>query len=146
MSKADGNVKSDAMRQDSRNSEARVQFIGDENGVDGGNGWAWCDGRLPASGADAAAVLAAVVIAWFLLYVNSAAELMAVPGGSLSSIFIVYAAGTAAGRLMTAVGGLPALFGMMLAGIALRNCGLYTVTVPWCIQLVSAMRSGSPVV
>lgn len=99
----------------------------------------WCDGRLPATVANHVALLVAVAIAWLLMYVNVAPELTAFPGGSLTSIFLVYVTGTVAGRLITKVGGLPPLLGMMLAGIVLRNTGLYTVN-GWCSDLVAAMR------
>lgn len=119
--------------------DGRVKF--NDGGASGGRTavMGWCDDKLPATAANAAAVVVAVAIAWCLLYVTTSKELMAVPGGSLASIFMVYVAGTVAGRLITKVGGLPPLLGMMLAGIALRNTGLYTVT-GWCFHLVSTMR------
>jgi len=123
--------------------DTRVQFNG---GGGGGTGNAtpthWCDDKLPATVANLLAAVLAVAIAWCLLYVNVSPELMHVPGGSLASIFLVYLTGTLAGRLMTKIGGLPPLFGMMLAGILLQNTGLYNVT-GWCAQLVSTMREGA---
>lgn len=116
-----------------------VQFHGG-NGDDGVPARSqWCDEKVPATVANLAAVLAAVAIAWLLLYVNVAPELMAVPGGGLASIFVVYLSGTVAGRLMAKVGGLPPLLGMMVAGIVVRNAGLYTVT-DWCVDLVATLR------
>lgn len=99
-----------------------------------------CDDRWPAAVADAAAVLLLVAVAWCLLEVNVASNLMAVPGGSVASVFELCAVGAAAGQAAAAVSGLPPLLGMMMAGIVLQNCGLYTVTVGWCIQLVTIMR------
>lgn len=117
-----------------------VQFHGGHGGDDGAPApGQWCDDKLPATVANLAAVLVAVAIAWFLLYVNVAPELMAVPGGGLASIFLVYLSGTVAGRLMAKVGGLPPLLGMMVAGIVVRNAGLYTVT-GWCADLVATLR------
>jgi len=115
--------------------DARLKFVGGGGGVRTER----CDDKAPATAANAIAALVAVAIAWCLLYVTTSPELMAVPGGGLASIFMVYVAGTVAGRLITKVGGLPPLLGMMLAGIALRNAGLYTVT-GWCFRLVSTMR------
>ncbi|XP_025202600.1 sodium/hydrogen exchanger 9B2-like [Melanaphis sacchari] len=126
--------------------DARVQFTGSCNaGVSGGDGstsTSCFDERLPAAAANALAILLAVAIAWTLLYVNVPSELMVVPGGSLASIFLVYVTGTAAGKLIAKVGGLPPLLGMMLAGIALQNSGLYNVT-GWCFELVSIMRQAA---
>lgn len=130
--------------------DGHVKFIEGGAGATGGHRSAaatatrtqtmgWCDDKVPATVANAAAAVVSVVIAWCLLYVTTSPELMAVPGGSLASVFMVYVAGTVAGRLITKVGGLPPLLGMMLAGIALRNTGLYTVT-GWCTHLVSTMR------
>ncbi|MBO8695546.1 hypothetical protein INO35_14330, partial [Staphylococcus aureus] len=51
---------------------------------------AWCDARLPATAANIAAATVGVGLAWSLLYVNVSSELMTVPGGSLSSIFMLY--------------------------------------------------------
>lgn len=98
------------------------------------------DHRWPATAADAIAVLLSVAVAWCLLRVNVTPSLMAVPGGSVASIFMLYVAGLAAGHAVDVVGGLPPLLGMMLAGIALQNFGLYTVTAPWCVRLVAIMR------
>lgn len=100
---------------------------------------AWCDARLPATAANIAAAIVGVGLAWSLLYVNVSSELMAVPGGSLSSIFMLYVTGAVAGKLIYEIVGLPPRFGMLLAGIALQNAGLYTVT-GWCSQLVSFIR------
>lgn len=99
----------------------------------------WCDARLPATAANIAAATVGVGLAWSLLYVNVSSELMTVPGGSLSSIFMLYVTGTVAGKLIYEIVGLPPRFGMLLAGIALQNTGLYTVT-GWCSQLVSFIR------
>ncbi|XP_022175088.1 sodium/hydrogen exchanger 9B2-like [Myzus persicae] len=104
---------------------------------------AWCDARLPATAANVAAAVVGVAIAWSLLYVNvQSAELMTVPGGSLSSIFMLYVTGTVAGKLIYEIVGLPPRFGMLLAGIALQNAGLYTVS-GWCSHLVSFIREVS---
>ncbi|XP_025202542.1 sodium/hydrogen exchanger 9B2-like [Melanaphis sacchari] len=103
---------------------------------------AWCDERLPATAANAAAAVVGVAIAWSLLYVNVSPTLMAVPGGSLSSIFMLYVTGTVAGWLINKIVGLPPRFGMLLAGIALQNAGLYTVT-GWCSHLVTFIREVS---
>jgi len=100
---------------------------------------AWCDARLPATAANIAAATVGVCLTWSLLYVNVSSELMTVPGGSLSSIFMLYVTGTVAGKLIYEIVGLPLRFGMLLAGIALQNTGLYTVT-GWCSQLVSFIR------
>ncbi|KAF0699042.1 sodium/hydrogen exchanger 9B2-like [Aphis craccivora] len=100
---------------------------------------AWCDDRLPATAANVAAAIVGVALAWSLLYVNVSPELMAVPGGSLSSIFMLYVIGAVAGWLINRIVGLPPRFGMLLTGIALQNAGLYTVT-GWCSQLVSFIR------
>lgn len=115
---------------------ARVQF--NQGGGDVAT-MGWCDDKLPATVSNFAAWTVAVAIAWFLLYVNVDTELMAVPTGSLSSIFLLYVVGTLAGKLITKIGGLPPLFGMMLAGIILQNTGMYNVS-GWCLQLVSKMR------
>ncbi|XP_060853698.1 sodium/hydrogen exchanger 9B2-like isoform X1 [Rhopalosiphum padi] len=104
---------------------------------------AWSDARWPATAADAIAVLLSVVVAWCLLWVNVTPALMAVPGGSVASIFLLYVAGLAAGHAVDVVGGLPPLLGMMVAGIALQNFGLYTVTANWCIHLVTIMREAA---
>lgn len=128
--------------------DARVQFTAEScsaTGVSGGDDAAsasCCDNRLPATAANVTAALLAVAITWTLLYVNVSPELMAVPGGSLASIFVLYVTGTVAGWLISKVGGLPPLLGMMLAGIALQNSGLYNVT-GWCFQLVSTMREAA---
>lgn len=100
----------------------------------------WSDGRWPATVADTIAVVLSVAVAWCLLLVNVSPALMAVPGGSVASIFMLYVAGLAAGHAVDVVGGLPPLLGMMVAGIALQNVGLYTVTASWCVQLVAIMR------
>ncbi|XP_050056472.1 sodium/hydrogen exchanger 9B1-like isoform X3 [Aphis gossypii] len=101
------------------------------------------DHRWPATAADAIAVLLSVAVAWCLLRVNVTPSLMAVPGGSVASMFMLYVAGLAAGHAVDAAGGLPPLLGMMLAGIALQNFGLYTVTAPWCVHLVAIMREAA---
>lgn len=124
--------------------DARVQFTDScgAAGVSGGDAATLasrCDNRLMATAANLAAAILAVAIAWTLLYVNISPELMAMPGGSLASIFVLYVTGTVAGWLITKIGGLPPLLGMMLAGIALQNSGLYNVT-GWCFHLVSTMR------
>ncbi|XP_029342199.1 sodium/hydrogen exchanger 9B2-like [Acyrthosiphon pisum] len=103
----------------------------------------WSDNRWPATSADAIAVVLSVVVAWCLLRVNVAPALMAVPGGSVASIFMLYVAGLAAGCVVDVVGGLPPLLGMMVAGIALQNVGLYTVTANWCVNLVAIMREAA---
>lgn len=117
--------------------DARVKFI--DGGRDAAGMIDWCDGKWPATVANMVAAIVAVVIVWLLLHVEMPSNLMVVPGGSLSSIFMVYVAGTVAGILITKIGGLPPLLGMMLAGIALRNTGFYTVD-GWCFQLVATMR------
>ncbi|XP_026804473.1 sodium/hydrogen exchanger 9B2-like [Rhopalosiphum maidis] len=126
--------------------DARVQFTDSCNaGVSNGDGstsTSCFDERLPSIAANVVAMILAVAIAWTLLYVNVSPELMAVPGGSLASIFMLYVTGTVAGQLITKVGGLPPLLGMMLAGIALQNSGLYNVT-GWCFHLVSTMREAA---
>lgn len=133
----DGNAA--APEQAEMRGRQSVQFHGG-NGDDGAPARnQWCDEKVPATVANLAAVLAAVAIAWLLLYVNVASELMAVPGGGLASIFVVYLSGTVAGRLTAKVGGLPPLLGMMVAGIVVRNAGLYTVT-GWCEDLVAKLR------
>lgn len=114
--------------------DVHVQFTDSGADVNG-----CCDNRLPATVANVAAALMGVAIMWTLLYVNVSPELMAVPSGSLASIFVLYVTGTLAGQLIAKVAGLPPLLGMMLAGIALRNSGLYNVT-GWCSHLVSTMR------
>jgi len=124
--------------------DARVQFTDScgAAGVSSGNTAVLasrCDNRLLSTMANLVAAILAVAIAWTLLYVNISPELMAMPGGSLASIFVLYVTGTVAGWLITKVGGLPPLLGMMLAGIALQNSGLYNVT-GWCFHLVSTMR------
>ncbi|XP_015364906.1 PREDICTED: mitochondrial sodium/hydrogen exchanger 9B2-like [Diuraphis noxia] len=127
--------------------DTRVQFTDScgAAGVSGSDAAALasrCDNRLLATAANLAAAILAVAIAWTLLYVNVSPELMAMPGGSLASIFVLYVTGTVAGWLITKVGGLPPLLGMMLAGIALQNSGLYNVT-GWCFHLVSTMREAA---
>lgn len=99
----------------------------------------WCDRKWPATVANLVAVIVSVVIVWGFLYVEISPALMTVPGGSLSTIFMVYVAGSVAGMLITKIGNMPPLLGMMLAGIVLRNTGLYTVD-GWCVQLVASMR------
>ncbi|XP_022174709.1 sodium/hydrogen exchanger 9B2-like isoform X2 [Myzus persicae] len=103
----------------------------------------WSDKRWPATAADAVAVLLSAAVAWCLLLVNVSPGLMAVPGGSVASIFMLYVAGLAAGHAVDVVGGLPPLLGMMVAGIALQNLGMYTVTANWCINLVAIMREAA---
>ncbi|XP_060861285.1 sodium/hydrogen exchanger 9B2-like isoform X2 [Metopolophium dirhodum] len=103
----------------------------------------WSDNRWPATSADAIAVVLSVAVAWCLLHVNVAPALMAVPGGSVASIFMLYVAGLATGCAVDVVGGLPPLLGMMVAGIALQNFGLYTVTANWCVNLVAIMREAA---
>lgn len=119
--------------------DARVQFRDTRDADVGSTHASRCGGRLPVIAANIAATVLAVAISWTLLYVNVSPELMSVPGGSLASIFMLYVTGTVSGQLITKVGGLPPLLGMMLAGIALQNSGLYNVT-GWCFQLVSTMR------
>lgn len=126
-----------------------VRFVengdrGDDRGDRGRPLLARLDDGTPAAAANLAAVLLSALIAWCLLLVNVTPELMAVPGGSVASMFLLYAAGVAAGRAVAAVGGLPPLLGMMVAGIALQNCGLYTVTADWCVRLVAIMRCALP--
>lgn len=106
----------------------------------GGRGRSLADDRWPSAVAGAASALVAVLVAWCLLYVNVTPALMAVPGGSVASVFLLYVVSVVAGQAVAAVGGLPPLLGMMVAGIALQNCGLYTVTADWCVHLVSIMR------
>ncbi|XP_015365605.1 PREDICTED: mitochondrial sodium/hydrogen exchanger 9B2-like [Diuraphis noxia] len=103
----------------------------------------WSDNRWPATVAEAIAVVLSVAVAWCLLLVNVTPALMAVPGGSVASIFMLYVAGLAAGHIVDVVGGLPPLLGMMVAGIALQNFGLYTVTANWCDHLVAIMREAA---
>ncbi|CAI6343142.1 unnamed protein product [Macrosiphum euphorbiae] len=103
----------------------------------------WSDNRWPATSADAIAVVLSVAVAWCLLRVNVAPALMAVPGGSVASIFMLYVVGQAAGCVVDVAGGLPPLLGMMVAGIALQNFGLYTVTANWCVNLVAIMREAA---
>lgn len=124
-------------RREQQQYDARVQF--NEGGRRDVTAMGWCDDKLPATMANAAAAIVSVAIVWCLLRVNTTPELMAVPGGSLASIFVLYVVGTVAGWLIGKIGGLPPLLGMMLAGIFLRNVGLYTVT-GWCFHLVSTMR------
>jgi len=119
-------------------AEHRVRFT--ETGGRGSGLLARCDDRWPAVAAHAASVALAACVVWYLLRVNLAPALTAVPGGSVASVFLLYVAGAAAGRAAAAVDGLPPLLGMMVAGIALQNCGLYTVTEDWCVQLVAIMR------
>lgn len=128
-----------AEQQQRQQANATVQFDDVGGGRDGVSAVRWCDGKLPATAANVAAALVAVAITWCLLYVNTTPELMTPPTGSLASIFVLYVTATVAGQLITRVGGLPPLLGMMLAGIALRNTGLYNVT-GWCAHLVSTMR------
>lgn len=115
-----------------RHRDIRVHFVNDGRGR--------IDDWWPSTAADVAATLLTVAIAWYLLCANLDGGLMSVPGGSVASLFVLYAAGLAGGRLMSAIGGLPPLLGMMVAGIVLQNCGLYTVTDRWCVHLVSVMR------
>ncbi|KAF0756493.1 sodium/hydrogen exchanger 9B2-like [Aphis craccivora] len=122
--------------------DARVQFRDTRDADVGSTHASRCGGRLPVIAANIAATVLAVAISWTLLYVNVSPELMSVPGGSLASIFMLYVTGTVSGQLITKVGGLPPLLGMMLAGIALQNSGLYNVT-GWCFQLVSTMREAA---
>lgn len=98
------------------------------------------DNRWPAVVGHLAAVLLAVFVAWGLLLMNVSPKLMAVPGGSVASIFLLYVVSMAVGHAVGAIAKLPPLLGMMVAGIALQNCGLYTVTVDWCVLLVTIMR------
>lgn len=100
----------------------------------------WFDGRRPAAAGHLAAVLLAVLVTWCLMLVNVSPELTAVPGGSLASIFLLYVVSMAAGQAVGAIAELPELLGMMVAGIVLQNCGLYTVTTDWCVLLVAIMR------
>ncbi|VVC29109.1 Hypothetical protein CINCED_3A013145 [Cinara cedri] len=121
----------------------RVRFISDNN--DTGVRWLLdrLDGRWPATAAHAVAVLLAVLVFWYLLRVNVNPSLMAVPGGSVASLFMLYLVSMVAARAMGAINGMPPLLGMMVAGIALQNCGLYTVTVDWCIELVVILREAA---
>ncbi|XP_025414172.1 sodium/hydrogen exchanger 9B2-like isoform X2 [Sipha flava] len=112
-------------------------------GGGGGGHRSLIDERWPSTVAGIASTLVAVLVAWCLLCVNVTPALMAVPGGSVASVFLLYVVSMAAGRAVAAVGGLPSLLGMMLAGIALQNCGLYTVTADWCVRLVSIMREAA---
>lgn len=132
----DGNLGAAELRYRS-NQSSRVQFVDRD---DGRSLWDRFDERWPSTLTNAAAALLAVAITWFLLRVNVSPALMAVPGGSVASIFMLYVAGVAAGRAVAMIGGMPPLLGMMVAGIALQNCGLYTVTAQWCIHLVTIMR------
>lgn len=118
----------------------RVRFINDNH--DTGVQWLLdrLDSAWPATAGSAVAVLLAVLIAWCLFRVNVTPALMAVPGGSVASLFILYGVSMAAARAVGTVEGLPPLLGMMVAGIALQNCGLYTVTADWCVELVSILR------
>jgi hypothetical protein len=124
-------------RREQQQYDARVQF--NEDGRRDVTAMGWCDDKLPATVTNFAAAVVAVAIVWCLLRVNTTPELMAIPGGSLASIFVLYVTGTVAGWLVGKLGGLPPLLGMMLAGIFLQNTGLYTVT-GWCFHLVSTMR------
>lgn len=129
---------------DGGSGRQRVRFINDND--DTGVQWLLdrLDGAWPAAASRALAVLLAVLIAWYLLRVNVAPALTAVPGGSVASLFVLYAVSTAAARAVGAVQGLPPLLGMMVAGIALQNCGLYSVTADWCVELVSILRFVPP--
>ncbi|XP_026804820.1 sodium/hydrogen exchanger 9B2-like [Rhopalosiphum maidis] len=131
-------------RRDDGDGQWRFDHSDDarENGTGDVVAMSWCDDRLPATVANVAAAIIGVAIAWSLLYVNVSPELMAVPGGSLSSIFMLYVIGAAAGWVINKIIGLPPRFGMLLAGIALQNAGLYTVT-GWCSHLVSFIREVS---
>lgn len=99
-----------------------------------------CDDRWPATVADAAAVLLSVAVFWCLLRVNVAPALTAFPGGSVASVFFMYVVGVAGGRAAAVVDSLPPLLGMMVGGIVLQNCRLYSVTEDWCVHLVAIMR------
>ncbi|XP_025413876.1 sodium/hydrogen exchanger 9B2-like [Sipha flava] len=127
-------------RREQQQYDARVQF--NEDGRRDVTAMGWCDDKLPATVTNFAAAVVAVAIVWCLLRVNTTPELMAIPGGSLASIFVLYVTGTVAGWLVGKLGGLPPLLGMMLAGIFLQNTGLYTVT-GWCFHLVSTMREAA---
>ncbi|VVC29111.1 Hypothetical protein CINCED_3A022735 [Cinara cedri] len=131
-----------AEQQQRQQFNTTVQFDDIGGGRDGVRAVRWCDGKLPATAANVAVALVSVAIAWCLLYVNTTKELMTPPTGSLASIFVLYVTGLVAGQLITKVGGLPPLLGMMLAGIALRNSGLYNIT-GWCTHLVSTMREAA---
>lgn len=100
----------------------------------------WFDDPWPAAAGHLVAVLLAVLVTWGLMLVNVSTELTAVPGGSLASIFLLYVISMAAGQAVGAIAELPPLLGMMVAGIVLQNCGLYTVTTDWCVLLVAIMR------
>lgn len=140
MGDEDGAMLSDGQQLQRCTGDEHAQFV-DGGGGSGGDVMAmgWCDAKLPATAANVAAALVIVVIAWSVLYVNVTPELMIVPNGSLSSIFILYVTGTLAGWIINKVAGLPPRFGMLLAGIALQNAGLYNVT-GWYSQLVSTVR------
>ncbi|XP_050431787.1 sodium/hydrogen exchanger 9B2-like isoform X2 [Adelges cooleyi] len=102
-----------------------------------------CDHRMSAALSSCFTVLFSVVIVWYLLYVNLSPYLTAFPGGSVTSLYLLYVAGAAAGWLVEEVAGLPPLLGMLVAGIALQNCGLYVLKASWCIHLVAIMREAA---
>lgn len=132
----DGGGKAGGTEVLERPRDHRVHFV-----TDSGRTWlSRCDDRWPATVANAAAMILSVAVAWCLLRVNVTPALMAVPGGSVASMFVLYVAGAAAGRAAGLIPGVPPLLGMMLAGIALQNCGLYSVTDEWCVELVAIMR------
>jgi len=100
---------------------------------------AWCDNRLSATAANVAATIVGMALVWSVLYLNVSGKLMAVPNGSLSSIFILHVTGVATGWLLNRTVGLPPRFGMLLAGIALKYADLYNVD-DWCRNLISFIR------
>ncbi|KAF0709795.1 sodium/hydrogen exchanger 9B2-like [Aphis craccivora] len=100
---------------------------------------AWCDDRLSATAANLAATIVGVALAWSVLYLIVMKEQDEHVYNSLSSIFLLYVTGAVAGWLINKIFGIPSQYGMLLAGFALQNAGLYTVT-GWCSKLVSYIR------
>jgi len=106
---------------------------------------AWCDDRLTATAANLAATIVGVAFTWSVFYLTvmtddiefslTAADVYI----SLSSIFLLYVTGTVAGWLINKIFGIPWQYGMLLAGFALQDAGMYTVT-GWCSKLVSYIR------
>ncbi|XP_050538588.1 sodium/hydrogen exchanger 9B2-like [Daktulosphaira vitifoliae] len=103
----------------------------------------WYDKRLMAILSDYSMIILSIIITWCLLYVNLTPYLMAVPGGSIASFFILYVAGYGLGWLVEKLANLPPLLGMLVAGIVIQNLGLYNVEVEWCIKFVAIAREAA---
>ncbi|XP_050538581.1 sodium/hydrogen exchanger 9B2-like isoform X2 [Daktulosphaira vitifoliae] len=120
-------------------SPQRVQF----NSEDTTNSVNFCDRQLPALVSSFLAVLLSIGIVWYLFYINLSPHLTNFPGGSITSLYLLYVCGAAGGWLIDKIAGMPSLLGMLIAGIILQNCGLYVVRTEWCVHLVAIMREAA---